>query len=101
MRGCFGGSMMVSDKKLYYLSVSMFLVDSEPEELYSSKPRIMPDEGCGGSCKRAPPQASNAISLNALTKQGGPTSTLHLEGCLKSIDRSENHSKGGSASQQD
>lgn len=55
-RGCFGGSAMASERKLYYPTVQQSLLDEEYErEAYSSKPRVMTNECSASSGNRAPP----------------------------------------------
>jgi len=97
-RGCFAGSGIFSERKLYYCTVSIALGHSldTGDQVYSCKPRVISNKCSRSRGKSTPPQASDPVSLNALSEQCGSTGTLHLKGCLESVNRSKYHSKSRS-----
>ena len=56
---------------------------------YGSEPWVVAHEGrcCRG--EGTPPEASDAIRLDALAEQGGPAGALGLERCLQGVDGSK------------
>lgn len=64
--------------------------------MYSSKPRIIPDESSAYSGDGSPPETPDSVRFDALAEEGGSGCALDLEGCFEGVDWREGNAKGGS-----
>lgn len=102
IRGCFGGSSMFSDRKLYCHHpqvISYGLSDLIVElrlQTHRCEPGVMPNK-CGSSRREgAPPQTAYAVLLDTPAEQGSASRTLGLHRGLEGVDRGQYHAECGS-----